>query len=322
MGTSRTLAAAGVRSDTPGAWRADADVIAGTIRQHPNLLLAGIIGFALRGGIIFLTVPILILPTQVEVRDALGGNLGSAGLTPGFYLMVSGLTAVTLAAALVVLYVLARCELAVFNRYVNSAAVSSAHPWSSPGELDSRAARTVATRLFVVEAVAFLAILVAGIPLAVSIGSETLSEILLPSSADSIYMRVFGDVVAPAVGWVVAIVIIEALSALAVRAVLAQAFGLAGHMHARRHVLRLLGVSAAGWLLFLGGLIVGAAALSLAWAAVRDVFLSTDLSGSVVDVAGALVVALVFGAVFTGALTLSGLVSLTRAGLWTLASLR
>ncbi len=306
----------------PGPWRSDIAAVAGTIREHPKLLLVGIVGFALRGGIALLTVPILILPTQVEVRLALGGNLGSTGLTTGFYVLVAVLTAASLAVALVVLYLLARCELAAFSRFVNSPARTTAHPWPAPGRLGTAVARAATTRLFVVEALALLAVLVAAVPLAVSISSATLNEILLPSSTQSIYTRVVGDVGVPLAGWLVALVVIEAISAIAARAVLTHPFGLAGHMRARRHPLRLVAVTIAGWLLFVGALAIGVVALSVTWQAVRAVFLATGLSGSVQDVAGALVVALVFGAVFTCALALCGLVSIVRAGLWTLASLR
>ena len=322
MGTSRTLAAERVTTGVPGAWRSDIGAVGDTIREHPKLLLIGIIGFALRGGLVLLTVPILVLPTQVEVRLALGGNLGSTGLTGGFYFLVAGLTAMTLAVALVLLYVVARCELAAFSRFVNGPALTPAHPWSAPGRLSTAVARTVTTRLFVIESLALLAILVAAIPLAVSISSETLNEILLPSSTSSIYTRVVGDVLGPLAGWLVALVVIEAVSAIAVRAVLVRPFGLAGHMRARRHPLLVVGVCICGWLLFVGALAVGVLALNVVWQAVRAVFLATGLSGSVQDIAGALVVALIFGAVFTIALTLSGAVSIVRAGLWTLASLR
>jgi len=306
----------------PGPWRSDVAAVVGTIREHPKLLLVGILGFAMRGGIALLTVPILILPTQVEVRLALGGNLGSTGLTTGFYALVAALTAVTLAVALVVLYLLARCELAAFSRFVNSPALAPAHPWPAPGRLGTAVARAVMMRLFVVEALALLAVLVAAVPLAVSISSATLNEILLPSSTQSIYARVVGDVVMPLAGWLAALVVIEAISAVAARAVLVRPFGLAGHMRARRHPLRLVAITIAGWLLFIAAIAIGVVALSVTWQAVRAVFLATGLSGSVQDVAGALVVALIFGAVFTAALALGGLVSIVRAGLWTLASLR
>ena len=68
--------------------------------------------------------------------------------------------------------------------------------------------------------------------------------------------------------------------------------------------------------------VVGLLALGLTWDAVRAVFLATGLSTDITDIVSALVVALLFGAVYAAALLLCGLVSAFRSGLWTFASLR
>ena len=110
VGSSNVLVAPGVRTEVASGWRADVATIVGTIRAHPQTLVLGMIGFALRGGIIFLTVPIIVLPTSVEVRLLLGSGLGPSGLTSDFYVAAGLLSVLTLGLALLVLYVLARCE--------------------------------------------------------------------------------------------------------------------------------------------------------------------------------------------------------------------
>jgi hypothetical protein len=295
---------------------------AATIRTHPALLLLGVIGFALRGGIVFLIAPILILPTSVEVRLLLGGNLGSTGLAAGFYVAVVALSVLTLLAAAAVLYVLSRCEVALFGRFVNSHEPSAEHAWLPPGRLDNAQRSGVVPRVFIVQALALLAILVAAVPLAAAIGQATLQEILLPSSVDTIYLRIARDVAVPFIGWVGAIVLVEAISAVVTRRVLAGAFGLRVHAGISRHPLRAVLVASIGWLLFIGAVVLALVVLAVAWDAVRSVFLSTGLSGGLRDVASGVLVALLFGTVFTAALALCGLVSTLRAGLWTLASLR
>lgn len=322
MGTSRTVAVVGLRTSAVGGWRSDVSVTASAIRDHPVLLLGGVIGFALRGGIVLLTVPILILPTQVEVRLALGGNLGSTGLTGGFFVIVGALSILAFALGLLCLYTLARCELAAFTRFVNYGERGEQLAWPAPGRLDAPTRRTATVRVFVVESLALLAILMAAVPLAAAIGDATLSEILLPSSTGSIYGRILGQVTAPLVGFVVALVLVEAISAVAVRAVLAQQFGLPGHVGVLRRPLRKIAVAVVGWALFIGALAVGLLALGPTWDVVRAVFLSRGLSGDVRDIVSALVVALLFGAVYAAALLLCGLVSAFRSGLWTFASLR
>ena len=322
MGTSRTVAVVGLRTSAVGGWRSDVSVTASAIRDHPVLLLVGVIGFALRGGIVLLTVPILILPTQVEVRLALGGNLGSTGLTGGFFVIVGALSILAFALGLLCLYTLARCELAAFTRFVNHAERGEQLARPTPGRVDAPTRRTATVRIFVVESLALLAILMAAVPLAAAIGDATLSEILLPSSTGSIYGRILGRVTAPLVGFVVALVLVEGISAVAVRAVLAQPFGLARHAGVLRRPLRKIAVAVVGWALFIGALAVGLLALAPTWDVVRAVFLSRGLSGDIRDIASAMVVALLFGAVYAAALLLCGLVSAFRSGLWTFASLR
>jgi hypothetical protein len=322
VGTSRTVAVVGLRTSAVGGWRSDVSVTASAIRDHPVLLLGGIIGFALRGGIVLLTVPVLILPTQVEVRLALGGNLGSTGLTSGFFLIVGALAILTLGLALLCLYALARCELAGFTRFVNYGERGEQHAWPTPGRLNAATRRPTMVRLFVVESVTLLAILLAAVPLAAAIGDATLSEILLPSSTDSIYARILGEVTTPLAGFILALVFVEGISAVVVRNVLAQSFGLDGYVSLLRRPLRKIAVAVLGWVLFMGALAVGLVVLGLTWDAVRAVFLSTGLSGDLRDIVSTLAVALLFGAVYAAALLLCGLVSAFRSGLWTYASLR
>jgi len=292
------------------------------MRVQPALLLTGVIGFALRGGLVLLLVPILVLPTSVEVRLLLGDNLGTSGLTSGFFISVGALSVATLALAVVVLYTLARCELAAFSRYVNLASASEVHVWPSPGRLAPDHRSSALSKLFIVQALALLAILVAAIPLASALGQATLNEILAPSSADSIYTRILNDVSATLAGWLVAIVLIEGVSAVAARRLLAGAFGLNGHFRMVRKPLRALAVWVVGWVLFIGAVAVSIAALTLAWDFVRRVFLATGLSGGLQELISGVLAALVFGIVFAGTLLLCGIVSSVRAGLWTLASLR
>jgi hypothetical protein len=308
---SRAIVEPRLRIEPTTGWRADAATITASLRAHPRLLIPGAIGFALRGGILLLVVPILILPTSVEVRLLLGSNIGSGGLEPGFYVLITVLSALTLVVAMAVLYVIARCELASYTRFANA-----------PRRLTEDERSSAISRLFVVEALAMLAILTAAIPLASALGHATLTQILFPSSDASLYVRILNDVTAPLAGWLVAIVLVEVVSAVATRRVLAGAFTLRPYFRLFRHPLRVVAVGVVGWLLFIGAGVLMYAGLSLCWSAVESVFLSTGLSSKPAELIGALVVALALGFAFAAALFLGGIVSAVRAGLWTLASLR
>jgi hypothetical protein len=323
VGTTRAIAAPGVRTDAGATGlRGDIGTIARAIRWHPFLLVTGMLGFALRGGIVLLILPILILPTAIEVRFLLGGGLGTSGLTSEFYAAVGLLAVAALGVALLVLYGLARCELASFTRFVNSAQDSHEHAWPAPGRLLEEDQSSVTARLFIVQTLTLLAILVAAIPLAAATGQATLQEVVLPSSTESVYTRILNDVSLPLIFWLVSIVVIEAFSSIATRRVLASAFDLKIHFRILRRPLRAVTVALIGWLLFVGAVAVSYICLSLAWQAVESVFLATGLSGGLREIVSAVLVALMFGAVFAGAMLLTGLVSTVRAGLWTLASLR
>jgi hypothetical protein len=312
----------GLRTTAAAGWRTDLGTTFAVVRDNPKLLLAGVIGFALRGGIVLLTIPVLILPTSVEVRLLIGNGLSSTGLTTGFFVAIAALTSLTLLLALVALYALARCEIAAFSRFVSYSNRADEHPWTAPAQLGRRERRALERRVFVVQALALLAVLAAAVPLAAAIANATVAEIMLPSSGASMYSRILADVIGPLVGSLVALVVVEAMSAMATRVVLSRAYGLKARIHVTRHALREMAVAVAGWLLFFGALLVSVTVLGLVWQAVRSVFLATDLSGGLPEVLAGLLVALLFAAVYAGALVLCGFASAVRAGLWTFAALR
>lgn len=135
-------------------------------------------------------------------------------------------------------------------------------------------------------------------------------------------MRIANDVSLPLIVFIASIVVIEAVSAIATRRVLAGAFGLRPHNRLARHPLRVVGVAITGWILFIGAVGLSFIVLSATWQVVQSVFLSTGLSGDLRDLTSAIIVALLFGLLFSACLFLCGLVSTVRSGLWTLASLR
>jgi hypothetical protein len=280
------------------------------------LWLLGILGFCLRGGIVVLCLPIIVLPTQVEARLALGANLGSAGLTSGFWALFGVATVVTSIVALAVLYALARIEAAAFDRLL------------ADGELttDRADGRRAILPLFVIQALTLIAVVLAAVPLAATVGQATLDEILRPSSNASIYARVLGHVGAALVVLLIALPLIDLLSARATRRVLLGSrlpAALGGAVaEIVRAPLRTIATALAAWLALAAVLLGVGWALSVAWQATRATFLATTSVADTLGDGGPIIVALLLATVFVTGLGLAGFVAAVRSALWTVASLR
>ena len=319
---TRSIAVVGLRTGSHAGWRADIATTLEVVSRHRYLWLLGIIGFSLRGGIVLLTLPIVVLPTQVEVRLALGNNLTSTGLSDGFWLLVAGLTLLTLSALLVVLYVLARVEIASFARLARDPASAEQRAGIQPRPLSRHTRRGLETRLYLIQSVALLALLVSAVPLAAAIGDATFSEVVAPSSSEPIYWRVLGRVRELLLLVVAAVFVVEVLSATASRGMLTRAFGLTRRGNVAQQPARMLLNAAAGWALFISAIALGAWGISLAWQAARSVFLSDGWANETEQLVAMLGASTLLAAVFSAALLLGGVVSALRAALWSLASLR
>jgi hypothetical protein len=322
VGSPRSIAVVGLRTVPRTGWRADVVSALAVVRNRPYLWLLGIIGFSMRGGIVLLTLPMMVLPTQVEVRLVLGGNLTSTGLTDGFWLLVAGLTLLTLAAAMVILYVLARVETAAFRQLVRDPRSADHRSQIEPRRLGPHGRRQVATRLYVVQSTALLVILIGALPLAAGISDATYREIVAPSSFDPIHLRVLASV-REAILLVIGLVfLVELGAATATRRVLISASGLTRRGTFTRHPVRLIVVALFGWALFFGAMAVGMWAMSLAWQATQAAFLSGGWASQAEQIVAMIGASVVLAAVFGLALVLCGLVSAVRASLWSFASLR
>jgi len=283
--------------------------VASLVVGQPYLWLLGALSVALRGGIVLLVLPIIVLPTPVEVRLALGANLGSAGLTPDFWSLVALATAASALIALAVLICLAWIEMAAFERV--TAGAQPVQPRR----------RGLLGRLFVIQALSLLAIAVCAIPLAAMIGQATYDELLRPSSNASIYVRVIGQLVPALIPFVAAVVVIDALSAIATRRLLAQRRSLlaavAGALvEPLRSTLRTFVTVLVGWSATIA--VLGAAwlGLSLAWRFTRGSFLAITSIFEPGQLILPILVALFLTAVFAVSVLSAGVASAFRSVLW------
>jgi hypothetical protein len=307
---------------------------------RPSLWLIGSLGFALRGGILVVLLPIIVLPTPVEARLILGTNLGSTGLTPAFLSTVGLAGALLIIPIALALLAIAYLELAAFERIVGDEETAEQRDDQTPATLSRGQRRRLISWLLVVQLAAVVVLAVAALPLANAVIQVTTEEILRPSvPGGSIYERVLGGVREPLALFLAVVVVVEMLTALASRQLLVRGFGLVLHPRpssglgvrsalaaalARpvRQPLRTVGTALLGWALSLGVLIPVLWSLALAWQTVRSTYLATGSRTDAQSVTGLVLVTVALAAVFAAGLLLCGLASALRSALWTMDGLR
>lgn len=306
-----------MRTDATPGWRSLAGHALAAPVEQPSLWLLGCLSFMLRGGVVVLLLPIVVLPTQVEVRLMLGGNLGSSGFTPAFYVGVGAATIFSTGLVMAVLYGLARVELAAHARVMHDTDFEPA-PRSDPG------ARM--RDLFVVEALTTMALLLAVVPLAAALGQWVYQEIIYPSSTALLYDRVLSHLWSPIAIFAIALPIVDSISAVWVRGLLSgrsvgSAFtGSVGAMV--RRPLWFVATAVLGWLVLILAVAGSVWALTVAWQATRAAFLATtSISDMLGDIAPIMVAVLLAG-VFVCGLAICGYVAGFRNALWTVTGTR
>jgi hypothetical protein len=305
---------------------------------RPSLWLIGALGFALRGGIVILLLPIFVLPTPVEARLMLGTNLGSTGLTPSFLSNVGFVGALLIIPIALCLLVIAYLELTSFERIVADEETAEQRDERPSATLSGGARRRLIGWLVAVQLAGLVVLAAAALPLANAVIQVTTEEILRPSvPGGSIYLRVLSGVREPLAGFLAVLVVVEMLTALVSRQLLLRASGLhlplsaglgvrsalaAALARPFRHPLPTVGSAALGWTLTLSVLVPVVWSLLLAWETVRSTYLATGSRTDAQSVTGLVMVTVALAAVFVAGVLLCGLASAIRSGLWTMDGLR
>ena len=337
MESSRILVAPGPRTLARPGWRARLSTALAIVASQPRLWLLGMVGFLLRGGVLLLVVPIVVLPTQVEARLLIGNYLGSTGFTGSFWVLLAATAVCAAVLSVAVLLVLARLELSAFERLMEDPEMVD-HAAFEPTQPSRSGRRRLMLRLFGLQVLTFVAVIAAAAPLASAVGQNAFEEIVRPSSSASIYVRVLGGVGEQLYLFLIALVAIEMISALATRELLVRATGWRGNPSPRRlwlapaigsalaravlAPLRTLGTAAIGWVATAAVLIPALGAISIAWQAVRATFLTSVGFSDTREVLGMFLVALGLSAAFVLATALAGFASALRATLWSIERLR
>ncbi|HUR15662.1 MAG TPA: hypothetical protein VMZ33_00125 [Candidatus Limnocylindrales bacterium] len=297
------------------------------VAGQPRLWLLGAAGFLLRGGIVVLIAPVLVVPTQVEIRLLLGDYLGTSGITPSFYPLVIGIAVVAAVVLLGLVLVLARLELGLFDALSTDERVAAHVGDWQPIARGEASRGTLFARLVTVQVWTVIAILIAALPLALAIGETAYAEVIRPTSPAPIYQRVLGAVTVPFMLFVGAFLAIEALSAVISRRLLVgrrSSLGLigaatSGLRRVIRSPLRTLAAALSGWALALVALTPVLAIIVVTWQPVRRAFLSSVSFGDVVE-PRTLMAAIVLAGSFVIGLVVAGFVSAVRSAIWTVDS--
>ena len=327
-----------MRTDAHVGWRRGIGSAVAVVVGQPALWLIGALGFAARGGVLLLALPIFVVPTPIEVRAMLGTGLGSSGLTASFYASLPVLAAVGLAVVVAALTLAAQAELSAFERLVHDPETAEERRHIEPRPVRGAERRRLLGWLFLVQAGALVALGVAAIPLALRLGDVTLQELLRPTpGGNPLYLRILLGVREPLFLLLPALLLVEMLSAGVSRRVLVRAFGLTPDTDRRRgrfravlsavtrplrHPLRTLGTALAAWTASAAVLLPVVWALDVAWDATRATYLAPRATTDPQLLPGLLVMAALFAGVWAAAVLLAGFVSAVRASLWSVEALR
>ena len=295
------------------------------------------VGFCLRGGVVLLALPIIVLPTQVEARLLIGDYLGSTGFSPSFWVFLAILAMVASVVTVCVLLVLARVELSAFRTLIDDPETAG-HTGFRPAHPTGSARGRLYMRLFGVQVLTFLALLACAAPVAFAVVQKSFDEITRPTSSAPIYGRVLAGVGEQLFLFLVALVVIEMVSALTSRELLVRAVGWRESARSRRFwllpalaaaavrpfrsPLRAVGTAAISWALTAAVLVPAVWVIGLAWGAVRGAFLTSVSFSDLGDDIGMVVVALGLSAAFTLGIAGAGYASALRAALWSVDRLR
>jgi len=269
---------------------------------HRVAWLFGAAAFMLRGGIFVLLAPLVVVPSPVEIRLMIGGNLGTTGFSPALLIAILAFAIAMTLFLMLMLYALSWFELWSFQR------VSPAPLAADVNE------RKVVSRVFSIQAASLSALALATIPLAISAINASYRELVAPTGTGPLYDRIVAGVQGPLLLLIAAIVIVEAISAVLTRRVFAQEFRIAPAGGRRWRPL----VAAVGWLVTLVALLPALWVLTLASSSVKQTlagFAAPDMTSVAMALLG-------LGGAWALAVVLTGFSSALRGALWTAQELR
>jgi len=327
----------GMRTGVDRGTRAAVGTAAQAVAGSPRLWLLGIVAFAVRGGLVLLTLPILTIPSPVLLSILFRDEIGTAGPTPELQATAVALAIATALGVLVAIMVSAWCDLLAFEAVTRDDATLDLRLGRPPRPFG--AARTsVLLWLAAIQAAAVLPLLLLVMVMVGRLEGAVTSEVQSPSDLSTpLILRVVVDMGGFLVVGLVLVAILEVLVSLASRRLLAARAGLlpdgpgertesrlaiAGALRLVRRPVRELGMALVSWGVAMVTAVTAAASVTLAWAATRPGLQALALSGDTGRLATAPVALALLCAIWLAVLCLCGLATALRTAMWTMDALR
>lgn len=327
----------GMRTSAGRGWRSAVEAAGQAVVGSPRLWLLGIVGFAVRGGLVLLTLPILTLPSPVLLSIVFRDELGTAGPTPALQVTALAFAVLTALAVLAAILVSAWVELLAFETVTRDDATLDlrlgrrARPFG--------AARTsVYLWLAAIQAAALLPLLVLVMVIVGSLQGAVTDQVQRPSDLSTpLILRVASDLGGYLVVGLVLVALLEVVVSIASRRLLAGRAGLlphgpgertetrlavAGALRLIRQPGRVLGVALVSWSVAGVAVVAGIVSVTLAWGATRPGLQALAMSRDDTRLATAPIALGLLCAVWLAVLCLCGLATAFRSALWTADTLR
>lgn len=331
------LLAPGYRTVVARDWRGGVTATASVVAGDPGAWVLGLLGFLARGGAVLVVLPILSVPSPVLLSLLFRGEVGVVGRDEVRFVAI-GVGIVLSLIAIGGVVVSAWADVALAERFVRDAETDELRLGRPPRRLEPAARRSLVWWVASIQAIATVPVILAITLVIDGAVRAATAELTNPSATDlPLLVRVLPAVAGPALLLIGVLVVVEALSSVASRRLMAGAWGLlpdgpAGPSETRlalgalRRVTlgpgRVLATAGVGWLVIGATVALVAFASALAWGTARDVLVAGSSAGDAsVLLASALIVGL-FAAVWMGGLGLIGFASALRSGLWTADALR
>lgn len=318
-------------------WRAGAGAALAVAAGDPISWALALLGFLARGGWLILVLPVLSIPSPVLLSMLFRGEVGAIGRGE-LRVIAIGVGVVLSLIAVGGVILSAFSDVALAERFVHDPETEELRRGHAPRSLSRQERRSLAWWVASVQAIALLPIIVAAAFVVDNAVRSASSELINPSTTQlPLVGRVAPTIAGPVALLLLVVIVAEALSSLASRRLMANAWEVLpeGRLDQResrvalgalgrlvRSPLRVAGTALVGWLL-LGVTLVGVLLGSvLAWGAARDVLVSGWTGGDPVALAVAAFLVVTFVAVWLAGLGLVAFVCAVRSGLWTADALR
>lgn len=322
-----TLAAPGMRTAAAPGWRAVVSVALAVAIGRPVLWLFGALGFAARGGLVLLALPIITIPSPVILSILLQDQFDATGIT------ISGEVAAMLGGLVLFgivvpgLLLAAYADVTAFERLVEDPDTEELRAGASAADIDGPARRRLVVMIAAIQALALVPVALAAALIAGPIYDVALREQLLPSDgAIPLVLRIVRGAREPLAFLLVALVIADLVYAIASRSVLTRHSGLVQRdrrdRRERARAVRTFGSAILAWLVTIA--IVGPVlwAIVVSWDGVRNVLLSSAGMTDPQALPSTLIATILFAAIWVAGTILTGFASAVRAALWSVEAIR